>query len=134
MDADYCASAAFKNIAEARRYLEEKSWVGSFCDLIYTGIMWAIQAWLISRGIEPDARKGWQSMRFQFHQVAPRDLAAKASTCLAGVLMHQGPIGRFEGDEFVYRSPSYISEEWQRVAMKYLLEAEEILDLLLSRE
>lgn len=115
--------SAHNYLANARRYLDSGEAVNWVCDEIHSGLMWAMEAWLIRYGHNPNFGNGWYSMRAQFFEVAPQKLRSNIFDCLAKVnsLSYQ-----LEGG-LDFKEPLLPIEKWKKDVYKCLAKAEEII-------
>lgn len=115
-----CISAAEKDIYNARRYLETRSALLRVCDNIYSAMMWAMEAWIIGKGHEPDRGNGWGSIHAQFLQLAPREIGGPASYCAAqAVMLNYDQEGGLDHKE----KPLPI-ERWEKMTLELIDKAE----------
>lgn len=110
---EYLQSLEFarKRIAQARRNMDVHGACLRAGDDMYTGVMWAIDAWLHfgRHPIEPPRmwQSGWEARYFQFSKLAPEEMSAIAGRVLANCVMLTGPGDMDDPDE----PPRALTEE-----------------------
>ena len=118
------------HLDDARRHFQVGLASPRTCDQIKAGLMWAMEAWLLKHGHEPNFGNGWHSMRSQFFSVAPDNLKSEIVKCLFAIVRLEGPDAEFDGETIAYKSLDYSSPAWQEALRACLARAEEILQTI----
>lgn len=117
-----CISSAEKDITDARRHLEKGCGVNWVCDEIYSAMVWAMEAWIIGKGYEPDTRNGWSSIHVQFSQLTPKKLRP-ASYCAAKAVMMDYEL---QGGPDYNEKPIPFAK-WKKMAFELIDKAEQCI-------
>lgn len=127
MEASFCFNAARSNIDDARRYLkigEGTQWVA---DNLSTGLLWAMEGWVIARVGQISHGEGWNSTRLVFYKHATTDLCSQVESCYAeAVYLDFEFLGR--DDEL----PPMPMDEWKAKILACLEKTENIVRQLIN--
>lgn len=116
------------DLNKTERYLLSGEAINWVCDEITGALFWAINAWLLNKGITPDFGNGWHSMRTQFYNYAPQPLQLELSDLFAKLVYLDMDL---MGDSSIEEPPSDWSiKKWKDEAYKCLVRAKEVVSTI----
>ena len=127
MEASFCFRGARSDLHTARRYLEIGDGTQWVADHLCTGLLWAMEGWLITRGYKISHGEGWHSTRLAFHEHSSTDLWSKVSACSAEA--------SYLGSEFLGIDdglPPMPMHEWKARILVCLEKTEDIVEQLIN--
>jgi len=107
----------------ANRWLEAGDSINRVPGEMEASVFWVIEGWLVQRGIEPDFRSGWGSMKAQFFKLAPKELSQMAMRILAKTTLLESEIEGY--------SPSreWSLERWNKEAKNCITEIKRFIEV-----
>lgn len=105
-----------KGLADSRlqdieRHIKSGHGLNWIPDELSTAIHWAMQGYLIQKGINPDTVNGWNSMRIQFSKCSSKSLASEGSYLLSAANRLEYDMFEIEIDEWISQASNLLSRE-----------------------
>lgn len=125
-DLEFTTKTARNCIRNAKYYFEKERALLRVCSEMHSGLMWAIESWLLRNRYELDCRHGWNSVMAQFADVAPKHLRSKTLYILHKIVLSDSynPIeGPQDGTHVDY-------EKWKCTVRSLLVDVEKAIEIL----
>ena len=130
MEASFCFIAAKNNLDKARRYIkigEGTQWVAEH---ISSGLIWAMEGWVIARDYKISQGHGWRDTLSDFYKYAPEDLCSMARHCNSEATVLDNEFqGAYNYEEGL---PPMPMDEWKARICVCLEETEDVVNQLIN--
>lgn len=112
-------------LSNAMRWLETEEAINWIPDEIATSVLWAMEGWLLQRGIKPNFGNGWNSMKLQFFEIAPKALSQDAMRILSRATFLE-----CELEGYFPRREDWSLEKWKKEAELCMTNVKKFLEAI----